>query len=200
MCLFSTDASKYGEMFKSISLYKGQVQVKGVRCLKPARWGPALRDSWVVWRSWQRRWVFRRVESQQADGKVLDYEGVWMSWRRFCLSTRLLQIWQAPQVISLCPVGYVLDWPESSIPSYGKTQIIFLSNPKIIAYRSWRTIRKVGFYSTAPYRLWRTTAGHNVVGSYVLFWFWGMESETERVDMSLPKGVQLSVTEILTLS
>ena len=49
--------------------------------------------------------------------------------------TRLLQIWQAPQVISLCPVGYVLDWPEASIPSYGKTQIIFLSNPKIIAYR-----------------------------------------------------------------
>ena len=200
MCLLSTDANKYWEMFKNISLYKGQLQVKGVRCLKPTRWGPALKDLRVVRRSWQRRWVFRRVESQQAMGRSRIMKVFECFGEDSVYPSRLLQIWQAPQVISLCPVGYVLGWPETSILFYGKTQIKFLTNPNIIAYRSWRTIRKVGFYSTASYRLWRTTAGNNVVGSYVLFWFWGMEYETQRVDMFLPKGAQLSVTELLMLS
>ena len=44
-----------GEWSGTGAAYKGQLQVKGVRCLKPARWGPALRDSWVARRSWQRR-------------------------------------------------------------------------------------------------------------------------------------------------
>ena len=109
MCLFSTDASKYGEMFKSISLYKGQLQVKGVRCLKPG--GGALHLETRGWFGGS-----GREDECSEEWKVSKHTGrCWIMKVFECLGedsvypTRLLQIWQAPQVISLCPVGYVLD-------------------------------------------------------------------------------------------